>query len=61
MPVTLLWVSLGFAVGLALLLMLTHRVLVMRDHRIVAWFETAHASEDQILLAATGADRPSSF
>ncbi len=43
------------------LLMLTHRVLVMRDHRIVAEFETAHASEDQILLAATGADRPSSF
>ena len=43
------------------LLMLTHRVLVMRDHRIVAGFETAHASEDQILLAATGADRPSLF
>jgi rhamnose transport system ATP-binding protein len=42
------------------LLMLTHRVLVIRDHRIVAELETAQASEDQILLAATGAERPPS-
>jgi len=37
------------------LLMLSHRVLVMRDGGVVAEFEAAQASEDQILLAATGA------
>jgi ABC-type sugar transport system ATPase subunit len=37
------------------LLMLTHRVLVMRDGGVVAEFPTAQASEDRILLAATGA------
>ncbi|HSA82413.1 MAG TPA: sugar ABC transporter ATP-binding protein [Geminicoccaceae bacterium] len=37
------------------LLMLSHRVLVMRDGAVVAEFETARTSEDQILLAATGA------
>jgi ABC-type sugar transport system ATPase subunit len=37
------------------LLMLTHRVLVMRDGAVVAEFETAQTSEDRILLAATGA------
>jgi ABC-type sugar transport system ATPase subunit len=37
------------------LLMLSHRVLVMRDGAVVAEFESAQASENQILLAATGA------
>jgi ABC-type sugar transport system ATPase subunit len=37
------------------LLMLSHRILVMRDGGVVAEFATAQASEDQILLAATGA------
>jgi ABC-type sugar transport system ATPase subunit len=37
------------------LLMLSHRVLVMRDGGVVAELEAAQASEDQILLAATGA------
>ncbi len=39
------------------LLGLSHRVLVMRDRAIVAEFQTAAATEDQILLAATGAKR----
>jgi len=36
------------------LLMLSHRILVMRDGGVVAELEAAQASEDQILLAATG-------
>jgi len=37
------------------LLMLTHRILVMRDRVIVATLETPATSEDEVLLAATGA------
>jgi ABC-type sugar transport system ATPase subunit len=37
------------------LLMLTHRILVMRDRVIVAALETLATSEDEVLLAATGA------
>ena len=37
------------------LIMLTHRIMVMRDRVIVATFETPATSEDEILLAATGA------
>ena len=33
--------------------MLAHRILVMRDGMIVAELESAAASEDEILLAAT--------
>jgi ribose transport system ATP-binding protein len=36
------------------LLMLTHRILVMRDRVIVAALETPTTSEDELLLAATG-------
>jgi ABC-type sugar transport system ATPase subunit len=39
------------------LLMLTHRILVMRDRVVVAAFETPVTSEDEVLLAATGAAR----
>jgi ABC-type sugar transport system ATPase subunit len=35
------------------LLMLTHRILVMRDRVIVATLETSATSEDEVLLAAT--------
>jgi ABC-type sugar transport system ATPase subunit len=37
------------------LLMLTHRILVMRDRVVVATLETPATSEDEVLLAATGA------
>jgi ABC-type sugar transport system ATPase subunit len=39
------------------LLMLSHRILVMRDRVIVAALETPGTSEDELLLAATGAAR----
>ena len=39
------------------LIMLTHRIMVMRDRVIVATFETPATSEDEILLAATGTAR----
>ena len=39
------------------LLMLSHRILVMRDRVIVAALETPTTSEDELLLAATGAVR----
>ena len=39
------------------LLMLSHRILVMRDRVIVAALETPTTSEDELLLAATGAAR----
>ena len=39
------------------LLMLSHRILVMRDRVIVAALETPTTSEDELLLAATGVAR----
>ena len=39
------------------LLTLTHRVLVMRDHRVVAEFASVGATEEEVLMAATGAGR----
>jgi ABC-type sugar transport system ATPase subunit len=39
------------------LIMLTHRIMVMRDRMIVGTFETPATSEDEILLAATGTAR----
>jgi ABC-type sugar transport system ATPase subunit len=39
------------------LIMLTHRIMVMRDRVIVATLETPATSEEEVLLAATDAAR----